>query len=94
MAGALAHQLATLDQISTGRLIVGIGSGQDIPAVRAEFEAAGVPFEKRIGRLMDGIRLCKALWSGNPTNWEGRWNLKDAVLGPTPYTPEGPPICL
>jgi hypothetical protein len=31
-----------------------------------------VPFEHRIGRMMKGLRLCKALWSGQPVDWEGR----------------------
>ena len=57
----LAHQAATIDQISEGRLILGLGIGADVPAIRAEFEAAGVPFEKRVGRLMEGFRLCRAL---------------------------------
>ena len=88
----LAHQVATLDRLCQGRLILGIGSGSDQPAVRAEFEAAGVPFEKRGGRMLEGIRLCQALWSGEPVDWQGRWMVRGGVLGPTPHRPGGPPI--
>ncbi|NKB57705.1 MAG: LLM class flavin-dependent oxidoreductase [Alphaproteobacteria bacterium] len=88
----LAHQVATLDQVSEGRFILGIGIAADVPNIRAEFEAAGVPFEKRVGRMMEGLRLCKALWSGEPVNWDGRWHVEDGVLGPTPHRTGGPPI--
>ena len=88
----LAHQVATLDQISAGRVILGIGIATDVPNVRAEFRAAGVPFEKRVGTLMEGLRLCKALWTGKPVDWDGRWHVEKGVLGPTPHRPSGPPI--
>ena len=88
----LAHQVATLDQISEGRFILGVGIAGDVPNIRAEFRAAGVPFEKRIGRMMEGLRLCKALWSGEPVDWDGRWHVEQGVLGPTPHRPGGPPI--
>lgn len=88
----LAHQVATLDRIAEGRVILGIGIASDWPNIRAEFEAAGVPFEKRIGRLIEGMALCRALWTGKPVTWDGRWKMKDAVLGPTPHRPGGPPI--
>ena len=88
----LAQQLATLDQISSGRLILGVGIGADSPAIRAEFLAAGVPFEARLGRTLEGLRVCRALWSGEPVQWDGRWQLNDAVLGPVPYRAGGPPI--
>lgn len=88
----LAHQAATIDQISEGRLILGVGIGADVPAIRAEFESAGVPFEKRVGRLMEGFRLCRALWAGEPVDWEGRWKVSQGVLAPKPHTPGGPPI--
>lgn len=88
----LAHQVATLDRISEGRLILGVGIAADVPAIRAEFEAAGVPFDKRVGRLVEGLALARALWTGKPVDWEGRWKVKAAVLGPTPHRPGGPPI--
>jgi alkanesulfonate monooxygenase SsuD/methylene tetrahydromethanopterin reductase-like flavin-dependent oxidoreductase (luciferase family) len=88
----LAHQVATIDQISEGRLILGVGFAQDVPNIRAEFAAAGVPFEKRIGRMMEGLRLCKALWSGQPVDWDGRWTMKQATVAPAPHRPGGPPL--
>jgi alkanesulfonate monooxygenase SsuD/methylene tetrahydromethanopterin reductase-like flavin-dependent oxidoreductase (luciferase family) len=90
----LAHQLATLDQISEGRLIVGVGIGADTPASRAEFAAAGVPFAKRVGRLVEGLQLCRALWSGDPVDWDGRWPVVQGQLAPLPFQSGGPPIWL
>ena len=88
----LAHQVATLDRIAEGRLILGVGIARDVPDIRAEFTAAGVPFEKRVGRLLEGLRLCRELWSGKPVSWEGRWKVDNGVLGPTPHRPGGPPL--
>ncbi|HXC91495.1 MAG TPA: LLM class flavin-dependent oxidoreductase [Stellaceae bacterium] len=90
----LAHQLATLDRISEGRLVLGAGIATDVANIRAEFAAAGVPFEGRVGRMMEGLRLARALWTGNPVDWDGRWPVKDGVLGPIPHRPGGPPIWL
>ena len=72
----LAHQLATLDRISEGRLVLGAGIATDVENIRAEFTAAGVPFEGRVGRMMEGLRLARALWTGQPVDWEGRWSVK------------------
>jgi alkanesulfonate monooxygenase SsuD/methylene tetrahydromethanopterin reductase-like flavin-dependent oxidoreductase (luciferase family) len=88
----LAHQVATLDQVCEGRLILGVGFAADRPNIRAEFAAAGVPFDKRVGRMMEGLRLCRALWAGKPVTWEGRWQVADGVLAPTPHRPGGPPL--
>lgn len=90
----LAHQLATLDRISEGRLVLGAGIASDLANIRAEFAAAGVPFEGRVGRMMEGLRLARALWSGKPVDWQGRWPVEKGVLGPTPHRPGGPPIWL
>ena len=93
----LAQQVATLDRLAEGRLILGVGIAPDVPNVRAEFEAAGVPFDKRVGRLVEGMALCRALWTGKPVTWPragaaGRWTVQSSVLGPTPHRPGGPPI--
>ena len=93
----LAQQVATLDQISEGRLILGVGIAADLPNIRAEFEAAGVTFDKRVGRVVEGLALCRALWTGKPVEWpavgkEGRWKVASSVLGPMPHRPGGPPI--
>ena len=88
----LAHGIATLDQISQGRFILGVGIASDVPNIRAEFVACGVPFEKRVGRMLEGLRLCRELWSGKPVSWNGRWVMENATLGPAPHRPGGPPI--
>jgi alkanesulfonate monooxygenase SsuD/methylene tetrahydromethanopterin reductase-like flavin-dependent oxidoreductase (luciferase family) len=88
----LAHQAATIDRISEGRLVLGVGIARDVPSIRAEFTAAGVPFEKRVGRMMEGLRLARALWSGESVTWDGRWTLDKASIGPTPHRKGGPPL--
>ena len=88
----MAHQVATLDQVAEGRLILGVGIAADVANIRAEFTAAGVSFEKRVGRLLEGLRLARSLWSGQPVDWDGRWKVEHGVLGPTPHRLGGPPI--
>src|SRR6185437_12837696 len=80
------------DRIAEGRLILGIGIAADMPAIRLEFEAMGVPFDKRVGRMNEAIRLCKALWTGKPVDWSKLWTVKQGTVGPTPHRPGGPPI--
>jgi alkanesulfonate monooxygenase SsuD/methylene tetrahydromethanopterin reductase-like flavin-dependent oxidoreductase (luciferase family) len=63
-----------------------------VPNIRAEFVACGVPFEKRGGRMLEGLRLCRELWTGRPVSWSGRWVVEGATLGPVPHRPGGPPI--
>ena len=88
----MAHQISTLDQVSDGRTIIGVGIATDQENIRNEFMAAGVPFEKRVGRMLEGLRLCRALWSGDAVDWDGRWMVKQGVLGPMPVQKNGPPI--
>ncbi|HEU0158070.1 MAG TPA: LLM class flavin-dependent oxidoreductase [Hyphomicrobiaceae bacterium] len=90
----LAHQVATIDQIAEGRLILGVGIASDVANIRGEFAAAGVPFEKRVGRMLEGLRLCRALWTGQPVDWDGRWRVERGILAPLPHRPGGPPIWL
>lgn len=88
----LAHQVATLDRLCEGKLILGVGFASDRPNIRAEFAAAGVPWDLRVGRMMEGLRLCKALWSGRPVDWDGRWQMTQATVAPTPHHPAGPAL--
>ena len=88
----LAHQIATLDQVSDGRVLLGVGAGIDAPNVRAEFEAGGAPFDKRFGRMLESVRLMRALWTGEPVSWDGRWKVEGGRLAPKPVQPGGPPM--
>jgi len=42
--------------------------------------------------MMEGLRLCRALWTGEAVDWDGRWPVKGGVLAPVPHRPGGPPI--
>lgn len=88
----LAHVVSTLDQVSDGRVILGYGIAGDVPNIRAEFESAGMPFEKRIGRMIEGLHLCRALWTGDKVDWDGRWKLSGQQVGPVPVQKGGPPV--
>lgn len=58
----LAKQLATIDQLAAGRVVVGVGTGW----LAEEFEALGVEFESRGERLVSGMSLLRACWEGRP----------------------------
>lgn len=89
----LAHQVATIDQISEGRIILGVGIARDVPSIRAEFEACGIPFERRVGRMIQGIRLMQELWTGKPVDRnDDFFRMKGAMVGPMPHRKGGPPF--
>src|ERR1700742_4968465 len=88
----LAHQVATLDQVAEGRLILGVGIAGDVPNIRAEFTAAGVRFEKSVGRMQEGRRVRRALGSGKRVDWDGPCKVEGEVLVLTPHLPVGPPL--
>lgn len=78
----LAKELATLDALSGGRVLPGVGLGTDVPA---ELEAMGVPRAERGARTEEAIEIVRALWSGEPTTFEGRFHrFVDVTLTPTP----------
>jgi probable F420-dependent oxidoreductase len=65
----LAKELATLQNLSAGRLILGAGVGW----MEAEFAALGVPFNERGRRMDEGIALMRAVWSDDPVTFPTRW---------------------
>ncbi len=89
----LAHVVGTLDRIAEGRVILGVGIAADTPAIRKEFAAAGVPFERRVGRFLETLEICRALWSRDGVSFGGKHFTLDAVtMQPKPHRPGGPPI--
>jgi probable F420-dependent oxidoreductase len=86
----MARELATLDRLSEGRLIIGAGAGW----VEEEFTSTGVPFETRGGRLNEFIPLLRHLWTSPETPWIGKHFNIPAVGLVKPATPGGPPIYL
>ena len=78
----LAKDLATLDQLSGGRLEVGVGSG----GPRRPFAAFGMSADRYLARFTEGIALIKALWTQPRVSFDGEfWQLKDAAMEPKPH---------
>ncbi|SOB85863.1 probable F420-dependent oxidoreductase, Rv2161c family [Streptomyces sp. 1331.2] len=85
----LANQAATLDVVSGGRLILGVGTGWNPD----EFEAVGVPSRERGARTDDHLAAARALWTNRPADFEGPFTtLRAARLGVSPVTRGGPPV--
>jgi probable F420-dependent oxidoreductase len=76
----LAKELATLDHLSGGRLLLGVGSGW----LEEEFEAIGIPFAERGRRTDDALGALRALWAEEPASYEG-----DVVQRLHPESPAG-----
>lgn len=86
----VAKQAATLDIISGGRFVMGLGVGGEFPG---EFAAAGVPHKERGARLNEGIEVLRKLWTGEPVSHEGRFfSFPETQMLPKPARPGGPPL--
>ena len=89
----LAHVIGTLDRVAEGRVILGVGIAADTPAIRKEFAAVGVPFERRVGRFLEILEICRALWSRDGVAFGGKhFTLDNVTVEPKPHRPGGPPI--
>ena len=87
---ALAHTTATLDRLSGGRLILGIGAGNPMEEV---FGAYGVSTSKRGRRCDEYLEIIIRLWTGEPVSYQGRYHqFNDYVLGARPQQRPHPPI--
>lgn len=84
-----AKQIASVDVLSGGRIVVGVGAGW----LREEFEVLGAPFAKRYARMEEGIHALRALWGPQPASFEGDLiRIPPVHCEPTPTAPGGTPV--
>ena len=87
----LAKLAATVDEISGGRLILGLGAGWN----DVEFEAFGFPFDHRIDRFEEAFTVIRGLLRDGSIDFEGRYvQARHAELLPRPARPGGPPLLI
>ena len=85
----LAKSLSTLDQLSRGRIEIGVGTG----GPRRPFAAFGVDPRRYVARFTEGIELMKALWTQPRVTFDGEfWQLQDEAMEPKPFQKPYPPL--
>jgi probable F420-dependent oxidoreductase len=88
----LAKELATLDRMADGRLVIVAGVGGDFPK---EFEACGIPMARRGRRTSEIIEILRKYWTEERFSYDGEiFQLDDVWMEPKPIQPGGPPIWL
>ena len=86
----VAHQVATLDYVSNGRAILGVGLGRD-----HHYTQFQVPTERRVRRFLEGGELIKALWTESKVSYRGSFfQLEGGTMAPKPVQTPHPPIWL
>lgn len=84
----VAHQWASLDYVSGGRAILGVGLGRD-----HHYEQFQTPREGRVRRFRETVELVKALWTEPQVNYRGRiFSLESGTMAPKPVQKPHPPI--
>ncbi len=87
----LAKLAATVDEISDGRLVLGLGAGWN----DTEFAALGAPFDHRVSRFEESFTIVRTLLRDGEIDFDGRWfTARDAVLRPRPARVGGPPLLI
>src|SRR5262245_25487498 len=87
--GVLARRAAAVQEVSGGRLVLGLGAGWN----ETEFRAFGLPFDHRASRFEESFHIIRRLLAGERVTFEGRFErVHDAVLLPAPATP--PPLMI
>jgi probable F420-dependent oxidoreductase len=77
----LAKMAATVDEVSAGRLVLGVGAGWN----EAEFRAFGIPFDRRVARFAEAFEIVRRLVGGERVTVQGEhWQVDDAVALPRP----------
>src|SRR5207248_1121022 len=83
----LAHQIANVDQISRGRVVLGLGVGWSLPSAEREWAACGADHKRRVRRLEEHVETWRALWRGEPlTRMRDDFTLAEHTIGPLPWT--------
>ena len=91
----LAHEIANVDQISRGRVVLGLGVGWSLPSAEREWAACGADHKRRVRRLEEHVELWRLLWRGEPLTYQGSdMTLLDHTIGPLPWTEAGPPVLI
>ena len=82
----LAHAAATIDNISAGRTLLGVGAGRSNNQMFVnEHDAVGVPIQERASRMEESIKVLRALWTGESVSTEGEfYPLNNVTLEPRP----------
>ena len=85
----VAKAMATLDALSKGRAILGVGLGW----LAEEFEAMGIPFRERVGRVREGVDVLRKIWAEGKLAHQGRYySFPEVTSYPLPVQRGGPPI--
>ena len=85
----VAEQVATLDQISGGRISLGVGSGW----WPLEYEVHGSNFRERGARMEEALEILRHVWSQEQTAWQGRfWSFPELTVQPRPVQSPHPPL--
>jgi probable F420-dependent oxidoreductase len=85
----LAEDVITLDLVSKGRIILGVGLGYQ----EADFRAFEVPVRQRVGRFEEGVEVIRHCWSGEPFSFHGEYHqLENLHIRPSPYQEPTPPL--
>ena len=85
----LAKSMASLDQLSGGRIDVGVGTG----GKHRPFAAFGITGDRYVARFTEGVALMKALWTQDRITFDGEfWQLTDAAMEPKPVQKPHPPV--
>ena len=85
----LAKSLATLDQMSNGRLIAGIALG----GVAKKYPLLGGPSNRRVRHFVESVEVIKAIWTQSGANYAGHfWNMRDEISEPKPVQQPHPPL--
>jgi alkanesulfonate monooxygenase SsuD/methylene tetrahydromethanopterin reductase-like flavin-dependent oxidoreductase (luciferase family) len=89
--GLIAKMAETVDELSNGRFILGLGAGD----YRSEHEAFGYPWERRVGRFEEALQVIRPLLRGEQVTFDGEfYAFNDALIFPKGPRPDGPPLLI